>query len=102
MRLSTHEEYLIRLLRLLDAEQHPDLVGRFVKEVRAQIQANGVSTDILDGRQLRVIGNARVEQTLGLPKRRTVAALPKRASSKPPEKKDDRDDLDPGMDDALG
>lgn len=103
MRLSRSEETLVRLLRLLDSEQQPDFTTRFIGEIRAQVLANGISADILDRQQLRVTGNRRVEETLGLPKRRPVTQRldPKPGRAKPSRKSDD-DDLDPGTDDALG
>lgn len=103
MRLNTREELLVRQIRLLDKEQQTDLIGLFVEAIHAQMKANMVATQLNPGKPLRVIGNARVEETLGFPKRRPMPLRkpPKKVVPKP-SKKDDRDDLDPGMDDALG
>ena len=102
MKLTAKEEIFFELYRSLEPEQQREFMSVAVKDLRAQIDANRIASKVNSGRKLRVIGNARVEETLGWPRRVPLRKPPKKVVAKPPTKKDDRDDLDPGMDDALG
>lgn len=103
MKLTTKEELFLEMMRSFEPEQQADLMGRFLADMRAQIDANRAARKANLGIGLKVVGNRRIEETYGLPKKRQPIAklLTKKRVTKRPQRKDD-DDLDPGMDDAMG
>lgn len=91
MKLTAIEEVLVYGFRDFDPEQKRELL----KGIRALVDANKVSRSLTNGKKLRVVGNFRVEETLGLPQ-------PKKPARAPRRRKGPDHDIDPGMDDALG
>lgn len=74
MRRTEKEDLLVKMYRMLDPEQREEVI----KSMRALIRANEITQDKMKS-PIKVVGNWRIEQKYGLPRR----GVKKRGRSSP-------------------